>query len=96
MPNCIEFTSKVTGQVVTLGALDEELCDVAGVPVHERNWCFNWFDVIGGGLAAGKSFGNIATEVGSDYDGVFRDVMLKMCKHLDANYRVRAWYQNKG
>ena len=85
MPNCFSLTKKGDSKPATLTSVDEAICALLGEPVHELNWCHQWFDSVGFGLAVGRTF--------ADMRDTFADCpdLLKIIDFLEANYTPDAW-----
>lgn len=100
MPNCFRLIDKVTGEPETLNKVDEKICEAIGVPVHEREWCFGWYNYIGFLLALGKHWDEIekglnesAKELNANIG--WTEAMLKILAFLRENYESDAWYERK-
>ena len=55
MPNCIAFTDRHTKDAVTFAEIDDALCVHLGVVPDQDKFYRSWYDIIGYGLACGKS-----------------------------------------
>ena len=47
MPNCFQLTKKGETEPTTLHKVDEELCRLLDVPVHDTYYVMNWYNTIG-------------------------------------------------
>lgn len=96
MPNCFHLVRKGTTEAALLIKIDEEICELLGVPVHPKFWCLEWFDIIGFGIATGKSLGSqelrnfVASFIMTD-EGPER--LLKILTYLEENYTSNAWVE---
>lgn len=73
------------GAAVPLCKVDEEICNMLHVDVHERNWVHGWFDTVGLMLALGKSF----AEVREIFEG--DETFQQIIAYLEDNFQVDAW-----
>ena len=51
----IEFRKKGHEELTPPSVLDEEICSLLNLPVHESNYCWLWLDLIGEPIAWGKT-----------------------------------------
>src|SRR5688572_10361849 len=72
MPNCFALYRKTDPEprkAVDLKALDVEIANVIGVPVHDTMWCRDWYNSIGWMLAVGgKTFPEIRKALSAPCD----------------------------
>jgi len=102
--NCFQLTRKGEKEPTDLQLVDEELCNVFGQPVDKKYWmplfkvtepertCYNWYDIIGLGLACGRSFEFIKNTLGAQGED---DIGHKVCDYLDQNFTTNAWCERK-
>lgn len=87
MPNCVQFIRKSDDRAVSLNKLDEELCGVIGEEVHPKNWCREWFNIIGFWAAMGKTWDEIRVCVDD------REYYGQILDHLEMNYNISSWVE---
>lgn len=73
---------------VALQKVDEEICQMLGVPVDPKYYHQSWYDIIGLYLALGKSFEWIIEEV---QDTTLHEIAV----WLNDNFTPYAWYEHK-
>lgn len=85
---CFQLTRKsnLGSGPVQLTVIDEEICKHLGLPVHPVNYCHNWYNTIGFGLACGKSFDRLREVFKSDLRSI------EIINYLDANFTTNAFY----
>lgn len=105
MPNCIKFISKASKEAVSLSKIDEEICNLLGVEVHENLYgggyvkgSFNWFDIIGFRISTNND-NNLGQPALREYykeSTIWKEdlpVINKILDYLEENYTSSAWYQ---
>jgi hypothetical protein len=105
MPNFFRLTRKSAPEAgpVVLNTVDEEIAALVGEPVDNRRYCCGWFDLIGGRLAGGMSWGEIRaahlslkTQYPDDADlAAFQDMLVKITDWLEANFDVESGYTRR-
>ena len=90
MPNCFTLTKKGEDKPSTFQDIDQELCDMLGVPCDDEHWVEHWYDSIGLALACGKTFKQMMQE---DYWDINDQ---KILKYLDEHYTSSAWAEVGG
>ena len=85
MPNCFTLTPIGTNEPASLISVDEAMCRFFGFRPNEVRYFRSWFDIIGLGLACGKSFDELIDRF-KDYGD-----LLAIVYWLKANYRPNAW-----
>lgn len=93
MPNCFTLTRKGEAKPASLNAIDEELCQHLGVPVHPKQYVAGWYMSIGFSLACGKDWDYIESTLQQYADeGDEADKQaLACCKYLRENFTADAW-----
>ena len=86
MPNCFQLLERDTNTPASFADIDEQLCNHFNTPVDEKLYYRAWYDVVGLGLAMGKSFEQLR-EMLPEY--------IDIIDFLDAHYTTTAWYQHK-
>ncbi len=101
MPNCFQLVRKAKPEEgpVRLVLIDEELCNHFKVDCDPVKWFHGWYDFIGYGLAAGKSFAEIRTictdlvSNKDDADGKMHwQRMVEIADYLNEHFTSDAWY----
>lgn len=87
MPNCFSLTRKTALDQgpVSLSKVDEEICAHLGVPVHPTMYCYWWYDLIGFGVATGKTFDDFINDDGRT------DHVREIARFLKDNFVPNAW-----
>lgn len=108
MPNCFSLQRKSDPKAgnVPFSQIDEELCKLFEVPVHEKYYIFGWYDCIGFKVAMGKKLPEIREgfeEMKLEYQTSptpndmtaemieWCDGILKVTDYLIENYTTDAW-----
>ena len=91
MPNCFQLISKDTGQAERFADIDESLCAHLNKEVDEKEYLNYWYDVLGLGIACGKSFDDLRNRCQPD-----DELMLDIIDYLDQNYVPDAWAEGGG
>lgn len=94
MPNCFSLTRKSEPEKgpVKLTQIDLEVASFMSVPCHDKYWCYNWYNVIGFGLAMGKTFADLREKEIKEPDE-YSENMIKIIDFLDANFTADAWVE---
>lgn len=103
MPNCFTLSRKsnLDAGPVPLNTIDAEMCQFFNEPVDPKEFCRNWYGIIGFDLAKGKSFEQIRTDYQGSHDVDYlgnRDLWTKLIEivdWLDANFTTDSWYEIK-
>lgn len=96
MPNYFKFTSRETGEVVSLNQVDKELCEETGQVYSETNYCpaFQWTQLIGGAILC--RWKEITEETFKAYQEKYPDIPEKewnvFHKFLLEKYHYDEWY----
>lgn len=101
MPNYFQLLDRVEGKATPFNSIDAQLCDHFGVPVHEKNWYFNWYPVImEWGVACGRSFEKQLSDVEEQLATADTQELKDKLQHwkeilmwLDKYYTADAWYR---
>lgn len=89
MPNCFELIRKGETEPSTLISVDIAICEHLDMPVDPKRYADSWYDIIGLGLACGKTLAEIAA-IEADYP-----TTVKICDFLAENYTVNTFYSSK-
>lgn len=87
MPNCFSLTKKGETEPKALTKIDDEICEMLGVPSDPVMYAYYWYDIIGFRLAIGHSFEKIIQDLSNDGDGK----LVQIAKWLNENYVANAW-----
>lgn len=87
MPNCFQLIPKGQTEPEKLVVIDQKICEALEVECHPKYWCRGWYDLIGFGVACGKTFEQLRT--------IYPD-MIDIIDFLDANYTTDAWAEVGG
>lgn len=101
MPNCFSLTRKsdLKAGPVKLTTIDEEMCKHFNVPCDPKLWYHYWYDIIGFGIATGKSLDDqrkiieeqiIRNTEDSEYDSWDKRT-LEIINWLDENFTSDTW-----
>src|SRR5689334_4899735 len=85
MPNCFSLTKIGETEPMKLTQIDELICGHLGVKVHPTQWVYGWYDIIGFGLAMGKTFDDFIDN--PDWS----DRIQEIAKFLKDNFKSDAW-----
>ncbi len=88
MPHCFQLINRETGKADSFVEIDETICKYMDWPIDGDKFAFGWYDVIGLGLALGKSFDEIRRYYTDEPE------LLKIIDWLDQRYTSDAWYQH--
>ena len=97
MPNCFTLTNRGESAKegpVSLMAIDEELCQYLGVPVHPKDYVAGWYDTIGFAYACGKTMDQVVDTYRQyyEFDPTEEDrKRLVIAKYLRENFTTDAW-----
>ena len=80
MPNCFQLLRN--GTPVNLVDVDKEMCKAFGAECDPDKWYRSWYNIIGFGLALGRTWDDLREIDPEDVDVV---------DWLEANYTVKAW-----
>lgn len=87
MPNCFTLTRKsdLESGPVAFAKIDDEMCGAFGITPDPKKYYCQWYDIVGFGLAVGKSF--------SDLREIWHDQpkYLQIVDWLDENFTSDAW-----
>lgn len=104
MPNCFSLTRKsdMDSGPVGLNAIDAELCQHFGYRCDEKRWLNEWYNIIGFGLAIGKTFEDLRndtlenlTRPGENPYEFGDKLNLAIIDYLEANFVPNAWVERK-
>lgn len=89
MPNCFQLLSKETGKADSFCEIDEKLCANFDWPVDPVSYAYSWYDILGLGLACGRSF--------EDLRGYCTDEpeLLQIIDWLDEHYTSDSWCESR-
>lgn len=95
MPNCFTLTRKVALDKgpVPLQQIDIEMCEHFGVPVHDKYWCFDWYNSIGFNIAMGRSMKQQLEMKGGSANWQYDEDQLAALQWLDDNFTSDAWVE---
>lgn len=88
MPNCFQLCRN--GAPVPLNAIDEELCNLLGEPVHPQMCVAGWYNIIGVRLACGLSWEEIEKKI-LDCEYYGEADLLRIIGYLRENFTSSAW-----
>ncbi len=83
MPNCFQLSRPGVGPVA-LQTIDEEMCKHFEVPCDPVRWYREWYNIIGLGLACGKSFEQLRNILPQHLD---------IIDWLDSQFTADAWVE---
>lgn len=101
MPVCFQLIPKGSNEPEKLQTIDQKICEFLGVPVDEKKWCGDWYNVVGFRLAIGKTFAEIREEIQGyvllqENDFLEEDKqMLLIIDFLDINYESNSFRENR-
>jgi hypothetical protein len=86
MPACFQLIDKTTDKPARFADIDDKLCQYLEKPIDPIEYLYNWYNLVGFGLACGKSFDQLR-EVFADTD------LVPVIDFLDEHYTANAWHQ---
>ena len=89
MPNCFQLLNCETGKADSFVEIDERMCADLGWPVDEDCYTHEWYDVLGLGMALGKSLDELRVIFADDGD------LTLIVNWLAERYTVSAWYESR-
>lgn len=101
MPSCFQLFSKDNPtDAVSLSKVDEEICSLLNIPVHNRfygNGEVNWFDTIGYMIATSNDLQLGVPELRDKMkDWELDKRFFQALDYLEENYTSTSFYQTKG
>ena len=90
MPNCLTLTKKDAEEPLNFSKIDTELWlhFMGSEPKDNKKWYYEWYNIIGLGLAGGMSFEEIRKHT---MDPHIKEITI----FLEDNYTSNAWYSPK-
>jgi hypothetical protein len=88
MPNYFKFTKKGELKPTLFADIDNELREHFGAPADPVKYYYQWYDVIGLGIAMGQSWDDLRTKICYDCPE-----LLAIINYLEDHYTAEAWYQ---
>jgi hypothetical protein len=96
MPNCFQLFRKGESSPLVLNRVDEEICTFLQVPVDDRKYCYDWFNVIGFLIAMGKPLGSEELRIAvRDWTDVveYQEKLLEILDFMESRYTSDAFVQ---
>lgn len=96
MPNCFQLFRKGSSEAEILTKVDSEICAFMKVPEDTHRWCYDWYNVIGFGIAGGKPLGSHELR---DYVATWTDnleytgALVRILGFLEKEYSSNAWVE---
>ena len=96
MSNCFQMTRKGRDKPMALQAIDDEMRVAFGEPADPKKWLWQWYNLVGLGLAMGKTWEELRKMFGPDEDedeDAFGERMLRVIDWLEQNFTADAWVE---
>ncbi len=85
MPRCFALTKKGENEPTKLQAIDDEMRVAFGAPPDSSQWFRGWYNIIGLGLAVGKSFAQMRELFEDDAE------LVECLTYLEEKYESDCW-----
>ena len=102
MPNCFTLTPKGAKEPAKLSSIDNRLYRELGFCEPDPEiWFYGWYNIIGLGLACGKSLDDMKQILKNQAEGcsetelVDYRMLIEVCNFLNQHYETNAWYEAK-
>ena len=87
MPRCFALTKKGENEPTKLTAIDDEMRVAFGAPPDSSQWFRGWYNIIGLGLAVGKSFAQLKKLFNDDAE------LVAVIDYLAEHYTPDGWHE---
>ena len=85
MPRCFALTKKGENKPTKLQTIDDEMREAFGAPPDPAQWFRDWYNIIGLGLAVGKSFAQMRKLFEDDAE------LVECLTYLEERYESDCW-----
>lgn len=87
MPRCFALTKKGENKPTKLQTIDDEMRVAFGEPPDSSRWFRGWYNIIGLGLAVGKSFAQLKELFNDDAE------LVAVIDYLAERYVSDCWWE---